>query len=61
MKKILSVIKRFILSTFILYGYNLIATGFNLVVPINIFTIGLVGGLGIPALFALILLKIVAF
>ncbi len=61
MKKILSVVKRFVLSTFILYGYNLIATKFNLIIPINVFTVSLVGGLGIPALFALILLKIVAF
>lgn len=61
MKKILFLVKRFILSSFILYGYNLIAASFNLVVPINLITIALVGGLGVPGLFALILLKIVAF
>lgn len=61
MKKFLSIVQRFILSSFVLYGYNLIAASFNLVVPINLITIGLVGGLGVPALFALILLKIIAF
>lgn len=61
MKKCLLILKRFILSAFILYGYNLIAVSFNFVIPINFVTLGLVGSLGVPALFALILLKIMAF
>lgn len=61
MKKVLVFFKRFIISSFLLYGYNLIASTFNLVVPINLVTIALVGGLGVPALFALILLKLIAF
>lgn len=61
MKKVFTVLKRFILSAFILYGYNLIATSFNLVIPINIINIGLVGTLGVPALCALIFLKLIAF
>ena len=61
MKKITMTLKNFILSSFVLYGYNLIAVAFNLVVPINLITIGLVGVLGFPGLFALILLKIMAF
>lgn len=61
MKQIKFILKRIILSAFILYGYNLIAVSFNLVVPINFITVSLVGGLGVPALFALILLKIIAF
>ena len=61
MKKILIVLKRIILSAFVLYGYNLIATNFNMVIPINVVTILLVAALGAPSLFALILLKIIAF
>ncbi len=61
MKKVLDFLKRFVLGAFVLYGYNLIAGSFGHVVPINIITIGLVGTLGVPALFALILLKIIAF
>jgi len=61
MKKVILFAKRFILSSFVLYGYNLIAVSFNQVVPINIITISLVGILGVPALFALIFLNIFAF
>ena len=35
MEKILSYVKRFVLGAFVLYGYNLIAVNFNLVIPIN--------------------------
>jgi len=50
--------KRVILGAFILYGYNVIACNFNMVVPINFITVGTIGFLGAPALIALILLKI---
>ncbi len=57
MKKIFVYIKRFVLGTFVLYGYNLIAANFNLVIPINLITISLVGILGSPAILTLIILK----
>ena len=50
--------KRIVLGAFILYGYNVIAANFNMVVPINFLTVGMIGILGSPALIALILLKI---
>ena len=56
MKKIFVYIKRFVLGTFVLYGYNLIAANFNLVIPINLITISLVGILGSPAILTLIIL-----
>ena len=46
---------------FILYGYNLIATRFNLVIPINVFTVGSVSLLGFPMLFVLVLLNVLMF
>lgn len=58
MKKIFYFLKNSIISSFILYGYNLIAVNFNMIVPINIITIIFVAILGAPALFALILFKI---
>lgn len=58
MKKFLKLIRNIILGSFILYGYNLIAVNFNLVIPINYITIIFVGILGAPALIALILFKI---
>ena len=50
-------IKKIILSMFLLYGYNLIAVNFNMVIPINFITVGSVYFLGIPSLFALLLFK----
>lgn len=56
MKVILNVVKRVSLGFLILYSYNMIATEFNLIIPINVITILLVGFIGLPALFALIFL-----
>ena len=61
MKKILEIIKKIILSDFILYVYNLIATRFNLVIPINIITLLSVSFLGFPMLFVLVLLRVILF
>ncbi len=58
MKKIIEFLKTIVLSAFVLYGYNLIATHFNMVIPINIMTILIITFLGAPALFALVLFKI---
>lgn len=60
MKILLFLLKRIILSAFVLYGYNLIAVNFNVTVPINIYTLVFVTFLGSPALVALILFKIIA-
>lgn len=60
-KKVYSIIRKLIFGAFILYGYNMIATNFNLIIPINLITIPLVGLLGIPALFSLILLFVIMF
>lgn len=60
MKFILFVVKKIILSAFILYGYNLIAVNFNMIIPINVYTLGFITLLGSPALIALVLFKILA-
>ena len=61
MKKVWRVLQKIIISTFILYGYNLIVTPINLTIPINLITVGLLTVFGIPALFALIIILIVVF
>ena len=61
MKRIWQIVKRIIISAFVLYGYNLIATRFNLVIPINYIAIGAVSVLGFPMLFVLVLLKVLVF
>ncbi len=60
-KALLCIIKRIILGFVILYGYNLIATSFNMTIPINLITIALVSLLGAPALVALIMLLVTVY
>lgn len=57
--KMILLLKKVILSAFILYGYNLIAVNFNITLPINAYTLSFVTFLGTPALIALILFKII--
>ncbi len=58
MKLIIKALKRVIFTAFLLYGYNLIAVNFNMIIPINLFTIGFVTFLGVPAILALVLFKL---
>ena len=58
MWKIMEYMKKVIFSSFLLYGYNIIASNFNLVIPINVVTVLLLTVLGAPGLFALVLFKI---
>ncbi len=58
MKKMVAFVKRIIISGFLLYGYNLIAVNFNMILPINFITLLSITFLGAPALFALVLFKI---
>lgn len=60
-KKIFKLIKRIILSIFILYGYNLISQSFGMIIPINIYTVLLLSIFGIPILFVLIFILVVVF
>ena len=59
MNKIIILVKRIIFSTFLIYGYNMIAVNFQLVVPINAITISLVTFLGAPGLLTLVLFKLI--
>lgn len=61
LKKMWSGIKCIVLSGFILYGYNMIASPLNLIVPINLITLSAVTVAGIPALLSLIVIKKIIF
>lgn len=50
LKKIVLLIKRFILGMLFLYAYNVIVFPINMTIPINIFTILLITLFGLPAL-----------
>lgn len=60
-KKMYQFLKKIIFSSFFLYGYNLIAAPLSLFIPINIFTILILSILGIPALFGLIIIKLIIY
>lgn len=61
MKKIFNILKKVIFSFVVLYGFNTISSNFNLVIPINVITLSLITFLGLPALFSLVLLLVIAF
>ena len=61
LKKLFNLIKRIVISAFVLYGYNLLVTPINLIIPINIITVTLLTIFGLPALFSLIIILIVVF
>lgn len=61
LKKIVDLIKKVIFSIVLLYGFNIIASPINIMIPINLITIGAVTVLGFPALFAFIIINIIAF
>lgn len=57
MKKLYYFLKKLIISSFILYGYNLIAVNFNLLLPFNVATISTITFLGSSGLFGLVLFR----
>jgi len=61
LKKLFSLFKRIIISAFVLYGYNLIASPINLIIPINVFTVGILTVFGLPAIFSLIVILVLIF
>ncbi len=60
-KKIFKVLKRLILTCFLLYGYNLIAAPLGVIIPINIITLTFITLFGVPALCGLIAIFLIVF
>lgn len=61
LKKVFKFFKKIIVSSFVLYSYNLISAPLNLIIPINIFTISTLTLLGLPSLFALIAILLIIY
>ncbi len=61
MDKIISLIKRFLLSFIILYGFNTIGSNFDIIIPINFITLFVITFLGFPGLFSLTILYVLIF
>ncbi|MFA5407541.1 MAG: pro-sigmaK processing inhibitor BofA family protein [Bacilli bacterium] len=60
-KKLFKLVTRIIVGGFILYAYNLMASPLNLLIPINLVTLGLIGIFGISAIPFLALILIVVY
>ena len=50
-------LKKVIMSTFLLYAFNIVAINFNIVLPINIWTISFVSMFNVSGLTILLLIK----
>ena len=61
LKKLFHLIKRVIVSAFVLYGYNLIVGPLDMMIPINLITVGLLTIFDVPALVSLIVILIVVY
>lgn len=61
LKLIMRIIKRVIISSFLLYGYNLIVQPIGLIIPINMITIIFISILGVPALLSLIFIMLFVY
>lgn len=60
-KFIFKIIKRIVISSFLLYAYNLLVQPIGLIIPINIFTVGALTILGVPALLSLIFIMVLIY
>lgn len=60
LNKLIKLLKKIIVSFFILYGYNLIVP-MKAIIPINIITVSLLTLFNFPALICLIIIKILIY
>ena len=59
LKKIFLFLKRIIMSVLLIYCYNRFAFPLDIIIPINIITVGIVTLCGIPALLILMLFSLI--
>ena len=61
LKRLFKILKKIVVSAFALYGFNLLVSPLNLIIPINVITVGSLSLLGLPAIFCFIIIYFVAF
>ncbi len=54
--KLVSIVKKIVFAFLVLYGLNLLINSFNIVIPINLFSVTTITCLGIPGLISLIIM-----
>lgn len=57
----MKLVKKIILSFFLIYSFNIISVNFNLIIPINIITIGIITLFDIPGMISLFVIKFLCF
>ena len=57
MKVVKYILKRVIYAGLLIYGYNTLAVQFNLLLPINYFSLGYLSFFGFPGMISLVLFK----
>lgn len=60
LKKIFNVLKKIVLAAFILYGFNLLMSPLEIIIPINIITVLIVSFLGFSGLLGLVVIMLIA-
>ena len=58
MKLVVKLVKRVVLAFALLYSFNLLVSGYNLNIAVNIYTLLMVTFLGVPGMIALLTLKL---
>ena len=53
-------LKKIIMGSFLIYAFNIIAVNFNIVIPINPWTILFASTFDLPAIVIMLLVKIIA-
>lgn len=53
-KKIINLCRKIVIAFLVIYGFNLLVSSINIVIPINCVTVGTVTFLGIPGLLSLV-------
>lgn len=61
MKKIYGLLKRIIISAFLLYSFNLVMSPLNILIPINLITVSILVVLGIPGLISLFIILLYVY
>ena len=60
-KKIYGLLKRIIISAFLLYSFNLVMSPLNILIPINLITVSILVVLGIPGLISLFVILLYVY
>lgn len=56
-KKIIKLIKRILISFLIIYGYNVLISPINMIIPINFVVLSYITILGVPAFLSIVFLS----